>query len=105
MPGALERKYPWAGASWPWFWVFPQATHSKCAGSPCAQSRMPVSETFDRLGLLNNSRIVLRSKTAELVRQEFYGLLMAHFRGARVDARGGATRADGANLEGAELAF
>lgn len=28
MPDALERKYPRAGASWPWFWVFPQATHS-----------------------------------------------------------------------------
>lgn len=28
MPDALERNYPRAGASWPWFWVFPQATHS-----------------------------------------------------------------------------
>lgn len=28
MPDALERKYPRAGAAWPWFWVFPQATHS-----------------------------------------------------------------------------
>lgn len=28
MPDALERKYPRAGASWPWFWVFPQASHS-----------------------------------------------------------------------------
>jgi len=25
MPDALERKYPRTGASWPWFWVFPQA--------------------------------------------------------------------------------
>ncbi len=30
MPDALERKYPQAGASWPWFWVFPQAEHSAC---------------------------------------------------------------------------
>jgi len=28
MPDALERKYPRAGASWTWFWVFPQDTHS-----------------------------------------------------------------------------
>ena len=28
MPHALERKFPRAGASWSWFWVFPQATHS-----------------------------------------------------------------------------
>jgi integron integrase len=28
MPDALERKYPRAGASWTWFWVFPQAAHS-----------------------------------------------------------------------------
>jgi hypothetical protein len=25
MPDALDRKYPRAGASWSWFWVFPQA--------------------------------------------------------------------------------
>jgi integrase len=28
LPGALDRKYPRAGASWAWFWVFPQAVHS-----------------------------------------------------------------------------
>ena len=28
MPGALNRKYPRAGASWAWFWLFPQADHS-----------------------------------------------------------------------------
>ena len=28
MPNALDRKYPRAGSSWAWFWVFPQATHS-----------------------------------------------------------------------------
>ena len=30
MPDAIERKYPQAAASWPWFWVFPQAEHSVC---------------------------------------------------------------------------
>jgi integron integrase len=28
LPDALERKYPRAGASWSWFWVFPQASLS-----------------------------------------------------------------------------
>jgi hypothetical protein len=28
LPHALERKYPRAGSSWPWFWVFPQDHHS-----------------------------------------------------------------------------
>lgn len=28
MPDALARKFPQAGASWRWFWVFPAATHS-----------------------------------------------------------------------------
>lgn len=28
MPDALERKYPRAGSSWSWFWVFPQNAHS-----------------------------------------------------------------------------
>lgn len=28
MADALERKYPRAGLSWAWFWVFPQAAHS-----------------------------------------------------------------------------
>jgi len=28
LPDALERKYPQAGSSWAWFWVFPQSTHS-----------------------------------------------------------------------------
>ena len=37
---------------------------------------------------LRGARIVLRSKTPDLVRQEFYGLLMAHFavRGLMHDA-------------------
>jgi integrase len=28
MPDALSRKYPNAGKSWPWFWVFPSASLS-----------------------------------------------------------------------------
>ena len=42
--------------------------------------RWEIETTFDELKThLRGAQIVLRSKTPELVRQEFYGLLMAHF--------------------------
>jgi len=42
--------------------------------------RWEIETAFDELKThLRGSKIVLRSKTPELVRQEFYGLLMAHF--------------------------
>jgi IS4 transposase len=40
---------------------------------------------------LRGARMVLRSKTPELVRQEFWGLAAGALRGAWPDARGGAT--------------
>ena len=43
-------------------------------------SRWEVETSLDELKThLRGSKIVLRSKTPELVRQEFYGLMMAHF--------------------------
>ena len=51
--------------------------------------RWEIETTFDELKThLRGSRIILRSKTPDLVRQEFYGLLMAHFavRGLMHDA-------------------
>ena len=42
--------------------------------------RWEIESAFDELKVhLRGARIVLRSKTPELVRQEFYGLLLAHF--------------------------
>src|ERR1700676_1516214 len=42
--------------------------------------RWEIETAFDELKThLRGSRIVLRSKTPDLVRQEFYGLVMAHF--------------------------
>jgi hypothetical protein len=29
LPFALERKYPNAGKTWGWFWLFPQASESR----------------------------------------------------------------------------
>lgn len=44
------------------------------------QERWEIEGALDELKThLRGSRIVLRSKTPELVRQEFYGLMMAHF--------------------------
>jgi hypothetical protein len=44
------------------------------------QERWEIETAFDELKThLRGAQIVLRSKTPELVRQEFYGLLMAHF--------------------------
>ena len=44
------------------------------------QQRWEIETAFDELKThLRGARIVLRSKTPELVLQEFYGLLMAHF--------------------------
>lgn len=42
--------------------------------------RWEIETTFDELKThLRGAKIILRSKTPDLVRQEFYGLLMAHF--------------------------
>jgi IS4 transposase len=42
--------------------------------------RWEIETAFDELKThLRGARLVLRSKTPDLVRQEFYGLLMAHF--------------------------
>lgn len=44
------------------------------------QERWEIEGAFDELKThLRGSRIILRSKTPDLVRQEFYGLMMAHF--------------------------
>ena len=48
MPDALERKYPRAGASWAWFWVFPQATHSVDPRSGIVRRHHAYDQTFQR---------------------------------------------------------
>ena len=48
MPDAIERKYPRAGASWPWFWVFPQATHSIDPRSGVVRRHHMFDQTFQR---------------------------------------------------------
>ena len=57
--------------------------HEKAPASELAalyHERWEIETAFDELKThLRGPRIVLRSKTPDLVRQEFYGLLMAHF--------------------------
>ena len=48
MPDALDRKYPRAGSSWPWFWVFPQATHSTDPRSGVVRRHHLYDQTFQR---------------------------------------------------------
>jgi integron integrase len=48
MPDALERKYPRAGASWAWFWVFPQAEHSVCPRSGVQRRHHLFDQSFQR---------------------------------------------------------
>jgi integron integrase len=48
MPHALERKYPRAGASWPWFWLFPQDHHSTDPRSGVVRRHHLYDQTFQR---------------------------------------------------------
>ena len=48
MPDALERKYPRAATSWPWFWVFPQASHSTDSRTGVVRRHHMFDQTFQR---------------------------------------------------------
>ncbi|MEQ1516133.1 MAG: integron integrase [Usitatibacteraceae bacterium] len=48
MPYALGKKYPKAGASWSWFWVFPQAQHSTDPRSGVIRRHHLYDQTFQR---------------------------------------------------------
>ena len=48
MPHALERKYPRAGSSWAWFWVFPQAKHSVDPQTGIVRRHHIYDQTFQR---------------------------------------------------------
>jgi len=48
MPHALDRKYPRMGASWAWFWVFPQDHHSTDPRSGVIRRHHLYDQTFQR---------------------------------------------------------
>ena len=81
---AIEYKLPGLDQAEPVYRVITTILDAKQA--PAAElaalyhERWEIETAFDELKThLRGSRIVLRSKTPELVAQEFYGLMMAHF--------------------------
>lgn len=48
LPDALERKYPRAGQSWGWFWVFPQPVHATCPRTGALRRHHVFDQTFQR---------------------------------------------------------
>lgn len=48
LPDALQRKYPRAGSSWTWFWVFPQSSHSTDPRSGIVRRHHMYDQTFQR---------------------------------------------------------
>ncbi len=48
LPDALARKYPRAGQSWAWFWVFPQARLSADPRSGIVRRHFLFAQTFQR---------------------------------------------------------
>ncbi len=48
LPHALERKYPRAGQSWDWQWVFPQASTSVDPRSGLVRRHHAYDQTFQR---------------------------------------------------------
>jgi integrase len=48
MPSALERKYPRAGQSWAWFWVFPQDHHATDPRTGVVRRHHLYDHTFQR---------------------------------------------------------
>jgi integron integrase len=48
MPSALDRKYPRAGASWSWFWVFPHLQISVDPRSGAERRHHALESTFQR---------------------------------------------------------
>jgi integron integrase len=61
LPDALARKYPGAAASWPWFWVFPQAE----------LSFDPRNEGTDRGGVGSEPRLQRHHLFDQLVQRGF----------------------------------
>lgn len=48
LPAALARKFPRAGASWAWFWVFPQDHHSVDRRTGVVRRHHLYAQTFQR---------------------------------------------------------
>ena len=71
-PNALSTKYPRAGESWGWFWVFPQATLSTNPGSQTVRRHHAYPQTFRRaLTLALRAGGVTKPATVHTLRHSF----------------------------------
>ena len=72
LPDALERKYPRAGLSWAWFWVFPQAGLSVCPRSGVVRRHHLFDQTFQRAFKVAVTRAGINSQaTPHTLRHSF----------------------------------
>ena len=72
LPDALQRKYPRAGATWGWFWVFPQADLSVCPRTGVRRRHHLYDQTFQRAFKLAVQRAgIVRPATPHTLRHAF----------------------------------
>lgn len=72
MPFAMERKYPRAGQSWAWHWVFPQASLSTDPRSQIVRRHHLYDRTFQRaFKLAKESAAIHKPATPHTLRHSF----------------------------------
>lgn len=72
LPDALDRKYPRAGRSWAWFWVFPQDNLATCPRSGVIRRHHLFDQTFQRAFKRTVDRVgITRPATPHSLRHAF----------------------------------
>jgi len=72
LPHALERKYPNAGKSWAWFWVFPQDHCSRDPRSGIVRRHHAYDQTLSRaIGAAARKTRIVKPVTSHTLRHSF----------------------------------